>query len=60
MPEGSLLNCRPGAPCSGASTITGWKTQLLAIATLSQALARSEKHAHRAMARWGWGMVRSV
>lgn len=57
VPEGTLLNCRPGAPCSGASTITGWKTQLLAIATLSQALARSERQAHRAMARWGWGFT---
>jgi N-methylhydantoinase B len=57
VPEGSLLNCRPGAPCSGASTITGWKTQLLTIATLTQALARSQKHAHRAMARWGWGFT---
>jgi N-methylhydantoinase B len=57
VPEGSLLNCRPPAPASGASTITGWKTQQLTIATLSQALARSEKHSHRAMAQWGWGFT---
>jgi N-methylhydantoinase B len=57
VPEGSLLNCRPGAPCSGASTITGWKTQQLTIATLSQALARSAKHSDRAMAQWGWGFT---
>ena len=57
VPEGTLLNCRPGAPCSGASTITGWKTQQLTIATLSQALARSAKHSHRAMAQWGWGFT---
>jgi N-methylhydantoinase B len=57
VPAGSLLNCHEGAPCSGASTITGWKTQLLTIATLSQALAQSERHAHRAMARWGWGFT---
>ena len=57
VPEGTLLNCRPGAPCSGASTITGWKTQQLTMATLSQALARSSKHAHRAMAQWGWGFT---
>ncbi len=57
VPEGSLLNCRPPAPCSGASTITGWKTQQLTIATLSQALAKSEKHSHRAMAQWGWGFT---
>jgi N-methylhydantoinase B len=57
VPEGSLLNCRPGAPCSGASTITGWKTQQLTMATLSQALARSEAHRHRAMAQWGWGFT---
>ena len=57
VPDGSLLSCRPPAPCSGASTITGWKTQQLTMATLSQALARSEKHAHRAMAQWGWGFT---
>ncbi len=57
IPEGSLLACRPPAPCSGASTITGWKTQQLTMATLSQALARSEKHDHRAMAQWGWGFT---
>ena len=57
VPEGTLLNCRPPAPCSGASTITGWKTQQLTIAVLSQALARSEKHRHRAMAQWGWGFT---
>jgi N-methylhydantoinase B len=57
VPEGTLLNCRPGAPCSGASTITGWKTQQLTMATLSQALARSAKHSHRAMAQWGWGFT---
>ena len=57
VPEGSLLACRPGAPCSGASTITGWKTQQLAMACLSQAVAGSAKHAHRAMAQWGWGFT---
>lgn len=57
VPEGTLLHCRPGAPCSGASTITGWKTQQLTIATLSQALARSADHRRRAMAQWGWGFT---
>lgn len=57
VPEGSLLNCRPGAPCSGASTITGWKTQQLTMATLSQALARSDAYGRRAMAQWGWGFT---
>ncbi len=57
VPEGTLLNCRPPAPCSGASTITGWKSQQLTMAVLSQALARSERHAHRAMAQWGWGFT---
>ena len=57
VPDGSLLACRPPAPCSGASTITGWKTQQLTMATLSQALARSERHRDRAMAQWGWGFT---
>ena len=57
VPEGTLLNCRPGAPCSGASTITGWKTQQLTMAVLSQALARSDRHRARAMAQWGWGFT---
>lgn len=57
VPEGSLLACRPPAPCSGASTITGWKTQQLAMATLSQALARSNGYRERAMAQWGWGFT---
>ncbi len=57
VPEGSMLNCRPPAPCSGASTITGWKSQQLTMALLSQACASSEKHADRAMAQWGWGFT---
>lgn len=56
IPEGTLLNCTPPAPCSGASTITGWKAQLLTLATLSQALAGSPLR-HRAQARWGWGFT---
>ncbi len=57
VPEGTLLNCRPPAPCSGASTITGWKAQQLTMAVLSQACVKSEKHKHRAMAQWGWGFT---
>ncbi len=56
VPDGTLLNCRPPAPCSGASTITGWKTQQLTLAVLSQALQRS-RHWQRAQAQWGWGFT---
>lgn len=56
VPEGTLLNCRPPAPCSGASTITGWKTQQLTLAVLSQALQGS-RHWPRAQAQWGWGFT---
>jgi N-methylhydantoinase B len=57
VPEGTLLNCRPPAACSGASTITGWKSQQLTMGVLSQALAKSERHRDRAMAQWGWGFT---
>lgn len=56
IPERTLLNCKPPAPCSGASTITGWKAQQLTIAVLSQALQGSA-HWHRAQAQWGWGFT---
>jgi len=56
VPEGTLLNCRPPAPCSGASTITGWKTQQLTLAVLSQALQGSP-YWPRAQAQWGWGFT---
>ena len=56
LPEGTLLSCTPPAACSGASTITGWKAQCLAIATLSQAL-RCSPHLWRANALWGAGFV---
>jgi len=56
VPEGTLLNCRPPAPCSGASTITGWKTQQLTLALFSQALQAS-RHWQRAQAQWGWGFT---
>jgi N-methylhydantoinase B len=56
VPERSLLNCRPPAPCSGASTITGWKAQQLTLAVLSQAL-RGSRHWERAQAQWGWGFT---
>ncbi len=56
VPEGTLLNCRPPAPCSGASTITGWKSQQLTMAVLSQAVQRS-RHSERAQAQWGWGFT---
>jgi N-methylhydantoinase B len=56
VPERTLLNCQPPAPCSGASTITGWKTQQLTLAVLSQALQGSQ-HQERAQAQWGWGFT---
>ncbi|MFC1968328.1 hydantoinase B/oxoprolinase family protein [Chloroflexota bacterium] len=51
-PEGTVLSCRPPAPCSGASTFGGWKAQCLAIRVLSQALAKSPEW-WRANADWG-------
>lgn len=56
IPEGTLLNCRPPAACSGASVVTGWKAQVLAIKVLSQALLRSPE-AWRANASWASGAV---
>lgn len=56
LPEETLLSCRPPAPCSGASTIGGWKAETLAINVLSQAFAGSSL-ASRAVAGWGWGFV---
>lgn len=56
VPEETVLNCKPPAPCSGASTIGGWKAQALAIDVLSKALARSPDW-WRANAGWGSGWV---
>ncbi|MBI2917298.1 MAG: hydantoinase B/oxoprolinase family protein [Chloroflexi bacterium] len=56
IPEGTVLNCRPPAPCSGASTIGGWKAQALAVSTLAQALHRSPL-SWRVTAGWGSGIV---
>lgn len=56
IPSRSLLNCTPPAPCSGASTITGWKSQQLTMGTLSQALLASPER-DRAQAQWGWGFT---
>jgi len=56
IPQRSLLNCKPPAACSGASTLTGWKTQQLTLALLSQAVQASP-HERRAQAQWGWGFT---
>jgi N-methylhydantoinase B len=56
IPEKTLLNCKPPAPCSGASTITGWKTQQLTMAVLTQPLSHSP-YRHRAQAQWGWAFT---
>ncbi len=55
-PQGTVLSCQPPAPCSGASTIGGWKAQILALKTLSKVLAKS-KLSWRANASWGSGWV---
>ncbi len=56
IPEGTLFNCRPPAACSGASVVTGWKAQVLAIKVLSSALLRSPE-SWRANASWASGAV---
>ncbi len=56
IPPGTVLSCEAPAPCSGASTITGWKAQQLALGLLSQALIGSPEWT-RAQAQWGWGFV---
>jgi N-methylhydantoinase B len=56
VPPGTLLSCDAPAPCSGASTITGWKAQQLTMGLLSQALLGTE-YEYRAQAQWGWGFT---
>ena len=56
IPSGTLLSCDAPAPCSGASTITGWKAQQLAMGVLSQALVDTPL-AYRAQSQWGWGFT---
>lgn len=52
IPEGTIFNCKPPAPCSGASTIGGWKAQSLTLKALSLALENS-KEPWRMSADWG-------
>lgn len=56
IPGGSILNCNPPAPCSGASTITGWRVQGITLALLTKALAQTDRKPY-AMAEWGWGFT---
>lgn len=56
IPPGTLLSCEFPAPCSGASTIAGWKAQQLALGLLSQAVSGTG-HGHRAQAQWGWAFT---
>lgn len=56
IPSGTIINCDPPAPCSGASTITGWRVQGITMALLSQALENSDRSSY-AMAEWGWGFT---
>ncbi len=51
IPEGTLLNSLPPAPCSGASIIGGRKAQSLALGVLSQAMLNSPLRS-RATASW--------
>lgn len=56
IPPGTVLSCEFPAPCSGSSTLAGWKAQQLAIGLLSQAVAGTE-HSRRAQAQWGWAFT---
>ncbi len=56
IPSGTLINCNPPAPCSGASTITGWRVQGITMALLTQALMATKRENY-AMAEWGWGFT---
>lgn len=55
-PDRSLVNCKPPAPCSGASVIAGWNAMSLAVRTLSLALAGSPE-SWRANASWPSGQT---
>lgn len=50
-PEKSLVNCKPPAPCSGSSVVSGWTSMSLAVRTLSLALNESSEP-WRANASW--------
>jgi N-methylhydantoinase B len=56
IPPRTLLNPEFPAPCSGASTLAGWKAQQLALGLLSQAVMGSSLE-FRAQAQWGWAFT---
>lgn len=56
IPEGTLLNCRPPAPCGGASTKAARKVQCLTLKVLSLALEHSSQ-SWRCSADWGWSIL---
>lgn len=56
IPDGTIISCNPPAPCSGASTITGWRVQGITLALLTKAL-RSSPRSRYSMAEWGWGFT---
>lgn len=56
IPSGTIINCNPPAPCSGASTITGWRVQGITLALLTKAL-KSSSRSRYSMAEWGWGFT---
>ncbi|MDP2643732.1 MAG: hydantoinase B/oxoprolinase family protein [Desulfobacterales bacterium] len=55
-PEMSIVNCKPPAPCSGASVISGWNAMSLAVRTLSLALDKSAE-SWRSNASWPSGQI---
>lgn len=55
-PEMSIVNCKPPAPCSGASVISGWTAMSLAVRTLSLALDKSGE-SWRSNASWPSGQI---
>lgn len=54
IPEGTLFNCTPPAPCAGASIYAGRRVQSLTNAVLAKAFVDSDDP-DRASAEWGGG-----
>ncbi|MFI6349035.1 hydantoinase B/oxoprolinase family protein [Streptomyces sp. NPDC050560] len=56
LPPGTVLSAEFPAPCSGASTLAGWKAQQLVLGLLTQAVLGSPQE-FRAQAQWGWAFT---
>lgn len=54
IPEGTLFNCTPPAPCAGASIYGGRRVQSLSNAVLAKAFVETDDPS-RASAEWGGG-----